>query len=359
MRMAARASYQYMSECANDSALSNDSGLSNDNDNGYLSTTMFKRDSAYPTTSSTSDTMATPNSLMPTSSDAHSMSMNAFAGFAGNSTAWGQHAMDFSGVFNANGPPSWAWPNDFGQSGQFNVRNGLTTPPKDPSSPGMVSGRSFGMETDAIDPNEVMNHKKRTRKMSKAGIDNGKGKASRKPQKNNKIPLVLEDLDEEGEDEDEDKREKFLERNRVAASKCRQKKKAWTNNLEERARELTSQRQMLSAHVAMLRNELLELKCKCLEHTSCECEQIRDYLKNTVAALQPAPAALYHFQQQDLRRESTGSETASTGDNVNAASRQSSVSVDSPLDYLKIEDDMRTTLAQSLNPKLGGNGYKN
>jgi hypothetical protein len=35
------------------------------------------------------------------------------------------------------------------------------------------------------------------------------------------------------------------------------------------------------------RNELLELKCKCLEHTHCDCEQIRDDLRSTVAQLNP------------------------------------------------------------------------
>jgi hypothetical protein len=332
-----------------------DSFSTNDNDN--LTTRSFKRDSRHHISASAFDTMTTPGSLMPTSSDAHSMSMNAFAGFAGNPTAWDQHAMDFSGVFNANGPPSWAWPSDFGQSGQFDVRNGLTTPPEDSSSPEMASERSLGMGIDAVNPNDIVNQKKRTRKMSKANNEIEKGKPGRKPRKNSKTTSQMEDAGE-GEG-DEDKREKFLERNRVAASKCRQKKKTWTNNLEERARELTAQRQMLATHVAMLRNELLELKCKCLEHTSCNCEQIRDYLKNTVAALQPAPAALYQFHHNDIRRESTGSEAISTDGKVESdspyaslidASRHSSVSADSPLDYLKIEDDMRTTLMQSLDP---------
>jgi len=43
----------------------------------------------------------------------------------------------------------------------------------------------------------------------------------------------------------------------------------------------------------MLRNELLMLKCKCLEHSDCKCERLREYLKNTVAALPPASANLY------------------------------------------------------------------
>jgi hypothetical protein len=304
-------------------------------------------------------TVAAPSSLVTTLTDPHSISMNAFAGFAGDPESWGQHALDFSGVFNSNGPPSWSWPANSNQLGQFDVRNGLTTPPKDDPPYDMRSAESFGTGVDAIDPVETVNQKKRTKKTPKAGTENSGGRASRRPRKNSMITPETED--QEGE-EGEDKREKFLERNRVAASKCRQKKKAWTNNLEERARELTSQRQMLTTHVAMLRNELLELKCKCLEHTSCDCEQIRAYLKNTVAALQPAPAGLYQFKS-GMRRESTASEFVSSADGDASspyqASRQSSVAEDSTPAFLKIEDGMRTTLAQSLDPKLGGNGYKN
>jgi hypothetical protein len=310
--------------------------------------------------SSTSGAVTAPTSVMPTLGDTNSVSMNAFAGYAGDPVSWGQHAMDFSGVFNANGPPSWSWPASFNQPGKFDVRNGLTTPPKDDSPYAMTSSQAFGMEVDAVDPSEtVSQQKKRTRKTSKEGTEKSGGKMGRKPRKNSKITPESDDLDGE---EGEDKREKFLERNRVAASKCRQKKKAWTNDLEERARELTSQRHMLTTHVAMLRNELLELKCKCLEHTSCDCEQIREYLKNTVAALQPAPAALYQLKP-GVRQESTASEVVSSADgNANSpyqSSRQTSYDADSTLDYLKIEDGMPTTLAQSLDPKLGGNGYKN
>jgi hypothetical protein len=46
---------------------------------------------------------------------------------------------------------------------------------------------------------------------------------------------------EDSESEREEQREKFLERNRFAASKCRVKKKQWTNRLEEQARKLTQE----------------------------------------------------------------------------------------------------------------------
>jgi len=76
------------------------------------------------------------------------------------------------------------------------------------------------------------------------------------------------------------KRSKFLERNRVAASKCRQKKKEWTRNLETRARELQKNNNMLRMDVESLRQEVLFLKGEMLKHNSCDCSQIQDFMKS-------------------------------------------------------------------------------
>ena len=76
------------------------------------------------------------------------------------------------------------------------------------------------------------------------------------------------------------KRSKFLERNRVAASKCRQKKKEWTQNLENRARDLHKNNNMLRMNVESLRQEILFLKGELLKHSSCGCEQIQSFIKS-------------------------------------------------------------------------------
>lgn len=76
------------------------------------------------------------------------------------------------------------------------------------------------------------------------------------------------------------KRSKFLERNRVAASKCRQKKKEWTRNLETRAREFQKNNNMLRLEVESLRQEVLFLKTEMLKHSNCECSQIQDFMKS-------------------------------------------------------------------------------
>jgi bZIP transcription factor len=85
----------------------------------------------------------------------------------------------------------------------------------------------------------------------------------------------------------DDKRNQFLERNRVAASKCRQKKKEWTSNLEKRARELQASKTSLALLVSSLREELLYLKGEALRHTTCDCNSVREYLGRHAEASLP------------------------------------------------------------------------
>ncbi|XP_044141021.1 cyclic AMP-dependent transcription factor ATF-7-like isoform X2 [Bufo gargarizans] len=71
-------------------------------------------------------------------------------------------------------------------------------------------------------------------------------------------------------DEDPDeRRQRFLERNRAAASRCRQKRKVWVCSLEKKAEELTSQNVQLSNEVTLLRNEVAQLKQLLLAHKDC------------------------------------------------------------------------------------------
>ncbi|KAM9805080.1 cyclic AMP-dependent transcription factor ATF-2 [Neosynchiropus ocellatus] len=70
------------------------------------------------------------------------------------------------------------------------------------------------------------------------------------------------------EDPDE-KRRKFLERNRAAASRCRQKRKVWVQSLEKKAEDLNSVNGQLQSEVALLRNEVAQLKQLLLAHKDC------------------------------------------------------------------------------------------
>jgi len=89
--------------------------------------------------------------------------------------------------------------------------------------------------------------------------------------------------------EEEAKREKLLERNRMAANKCRQKKKEWMSHLEIQAKEVATNRAQLLANLATLKDEVLYLKGQLLDHAHCDCTKIREYLHHAAAQLSPTP----------------------------------------------------------------------
>jgi hypothetical protein len=296
--------------------------------------------------------------LIPSSSGVDFPTTNAFTDFSDNSNMWSQHSIDFSSFDGVSDQNRWPWQQNVPQPQGFDMRHGLTTPlstpPKDEDGTPSTSQRG-----DVISSTTTATKKRNSRKMSGGGGGGENQSAGRKPRKNSKPTTEMEEF-EEGISED--KRERFLERNRLAASKCRQKKKTWTNNLEQRARELASERQMLATHVAVLRNELLELKCKCLEHTSCECEQIREYLKNTITTMPPANPSMYQLSDGSMHRSSISS--ASQGNNAHfsfaaSGSSRSSVSHDSAFDYLKLEDDVRGSFPQAKSKGGGGECSEN
>ncbi|KAL0097212.1 basic-leucine zipper transcription factor [Phycomyces blakesleeanus] len=76
-------------------------------------------------------------------------------------------------------------------------------------------------------------------------------------------------------------RKKFLERNRQAASKCRQKKKAWMVELENAYVEREKENRELLAQISKLRNHTLYLRDQLLAHSNCECSVVKNYLQRT------------------------------------------------------------------------------
>lgn len=68
---------------------------------------------------------------------------------------------------------------------------------------------------------------------------------------------------------DEEKRKNFLERNRVAALKCRQRKKQWLANLQAKVELFSTENDALSQSVTQLREELVNLKTLLLAHKDC------------------------------------------------------------------------------------------
>lgn len=68
---------------------------------------------------------------------------------------------------------------------------------------------------------------------------------------------------------DEEKRKNFLERNRVAALKCRQRKKQWLANLQAKVEIFTTENDALTTQCAQLREENQNLKALLYQHKDC------------------------------------------------------------------------------------------
>ncbi|XP_034747083.1 cyclic AMP-responsive element-binding protein 5 isoform X4 [Etheostoma cragini] len=71
------------------------------------------------------------------------------------------------------------------------------------------------------------------------------------------------------EQDPDERRQKFLERNRAAATRCRQKRKVWVSSLEKKAEELTHTNLQLQNEVTSLRSEVGQLKQILLTHKDC------------------------------------------------------------------------------------------
>ncbi|ETN42533.1 uncharacterized protein HMPREF1541_01690 [Cyphellophora europaea CBS 101466] len=68
---------------------------------------------------------------------------------------------------------------------------------------------------------------------------------------------------------DEEKRRNFLERNRVAALKCRQRKKQWLANLQAKVEMYSAENESLNQQVGQLHEEIRSLRALLMSHKDC------------------------------------------------------------------------------------------
>ncbi|KAF1801922.1 basic-leucine zipper transcription factor [Mucor lusitanicus] len=71
------------------------------------------------------------------------------------------------------------------------------------------------------------------------------------------------------DDANDEKRKHFLERNRQAALKCRQRKKQWLTNLQERVEFLANDNEQLQLQANVMRDEVIHLRNLLLAHKNC------------------------------------------------------------------------------------------
>ncbi|MCJ1317853.1 hypothetical protein MMC15_003180 [Xylographa vitiligo] len=197
------------------------------------------------------------------------------------------------------------------------------------------------------------------RKRSSNAVADDTPKSSKRSRRSTKSKLAGRASNVELQSPEEEKRSKFLERNRVAASKCRQKKKEWTNNLEARARELQNSKNQMAMMVTSLKEEVMWLKGEMLKHTGCGCVQIRDYLTKQADSITATGSMYQPFESAASPIGSAPNSRASSVSHasVHRRSRDDSFDFDKPRDvsehaaptaHFKSENELEALLTSQL-----------
>jgi hypothetical protein len=104
----------------------------------------------------------------------------------------------------------------------------------------------------------------------------------RKPKerpKNQKVARQQEGVDDDGLPK-HSRRRQILERNRIAATKCRIRKRDEASALASREEAMKDQNRYLTAYFESLTVEIYHLKSELLRHTECNCVLIQKYIAN-------------------------------------------------------------------------------
>ncbi|KAI9282696.1 hypothetical protein BY458DRAFT_497043 [Sporodiniella umbellata] len=117
--------------------------------------------------------------------------------------------------------------------------------------------------------------------------------------------------------EDDEKRKNFLERNRIAALKCRQRKKQWLTNLQAKVEFLTDDNERLQVQSESLKEEIVNLKTLLLAHKECPVAQSNGFHVNAVQKAMPSMLS----QQGVTRSISNAPANYSNNNNSNGNSR--------------------------------------
>lgn len=162
-----------------------------------------------------------------------------------------------------------------GRASSVSQQHGQITPPDD-NSP-TVSGNASHQPPQRVSGGAPPMNAKSERARNAANQRHAKAKKARKDSVQSR--KLDSPIDEEGEEVD-GKREKYREKNRVAASKCRAKKKMHTEDLEESARQIMATNSKLRAEERELRDVFSSLRHLALSHDStqgCKCSAIHMY----------------------------------------------------------------------------------
>jgi hypothetical protein len=138
----------------------------------------------------------------------------------------------------------------------------VDSPPDDSLPPAQKIARQSSAKSkgdDAVQPNEPPKVKK--------------------PRKSKKKPMTKE--------QEESKRKKFLERNRVAADKCRQNRKKWIDDLQTKAHYFGADNTTKKSQLEELEQEIVQLRSLLFIHSrSCNEKDIVDWVEQEAHKVQ-------------------------------------------------------------------------
>ncbi|CAK7266466.1 Transcription factor [Sporothrix epigloea] len=154
----------------------------------------------------------------------------------------------------------------------------------DESEPARSNAKPKGKRDSIVDHSSTSNGRR------KAQDAPAKAPAAKKPKNVMASPPQEDFMDSQSDDDDdenqlgkdgqprakmteEEKRKNFLERNRVAALKCRQRKKQWLQNLQNKVELYSTENENLSTQINQLREEVVNLKTLLLAHKDCPITQ--------------------------------------------------------------------------------------
>ncbi|KAL4802100.1 hypothetical protein BDV18DRAFT_147513 [Aspergillus unguis] len=143
----------------------------------------------------------------------------------------------------------------------YRVRHGQVTPPSDLSPTTTFSAPNKPSIQTSVEAEEPTKRRRSSR------VQGGRNSIARSS------------ISSERSFPGDEKQEKTRARNRLAASKCRQKKKEQNNQLESRYEQERIRNEELTRMVTSLRGDIVAFKTQLLAHSECRHEPVQAYIR--------------------------------------------------------------------------------
>ena len=159
-----------------------------------------------------------------------------------------------------------------------------------------------------------------------------------------------------------DQRERFLESIRLAASRCRQKKKDHTQRLETRFTEEEQNKRQLEGDITALRDEILSLKDEILKHALCEDGRVGRHLSHTMQQITQNNSASASSSSVSASSSGSSSESASLAKATSRAATAASLPDESSSGESYVEErksgdingETMSVVSESSHPLVNG-----